>query len=128
MKKGDRMKRNDIILLVGILVLSALLFGVFRLKQTPEAGTCAVVSVKGKEYGRYALSENQVYEIAGPLGVNRLIIRDGKVWMEEAVCPDHYCIKQGEILNTGEQIICLPNGIIVEIIGGEENGLDAIVS
>lgn len=122
------MKRNDIILLVGILVLSALLFGLFRLRQTSETGTYAVVSVKGKEYGRYLLSENQVCEIAGPLGMNRLIIKDGKVWMEEAVCPDHYCIKQGDISNTGEQIICLPNGIIVEVIGGEENGLDAIVS
>lgn len=122
------MKRNDIILLAGIVVLSALLFGLFRLKQPPEAGAYAVVSVKGKEYGRYALSEAVVQEIEGPLGMNWLVIEDGKVWMEEAVCPDHYCIDQGAISKTGEQIICLPNGIIVEIIGGEETGLDAVVS
>ena len=122
------MKRNDIILLSGILILSALLFGLFRLTRAPEAGAYAVVSVKGEEYGRYTLSKNQVLEIEGPLGTNYLTIEDGTVRMEAAACPDHYCIKQGVISKTGEQIICLPNGIIVEIIGGEETGLDAIVS
>ncbi|MBQ9768478.1 MAG: NusG domain II-containing protein [Lachnospiraceae bacterium] len=122
------MKRNDIILLSGILILSALLFGLFRLTRAPEAGAYVVVSVKGAEHGRYTLSENRVLEIEGPLGTNRLVIEDGNVRMEEAVCPDHYCIEQGAISKTGEQIICLPNGIIVEIIGGEETGLDAVVS
>lgn len=122
------MKRNDIILLSCVLILSALLFGLFGLRQSPETGAYAVVSVKGKEYGRYPLSENLVQEIKGSLGTNRLRIEDGSVWMEEAVCPDHYCVEQGVISKTGEQIICLPNGIVVEIIGGEETGLDAVVS
>jgi len=122
------MRRNDIILLLGILILSALLFGVFYLTQPSEEGAYVVVSVKGKEYGRYSLFEDGVKEIEGPLGVNHLVIEEGKVWMEEAVCPDHYCVRQGVISKTGEQIICLPNGIVVELIGGEETGLDAVVS
>lgn len=122
------MKRNDGILLLGLLLLSGLLFGVFHLVQTREEGVWVVVSVQGKEYGKYRLSENRIQEITGPLGTNRLVIEDGRVWMEEAVCPDWYCIRQGEISKSGEQIICLPNGIVVEITGGEEGGLDAVVS
>ncbi|MCH5272880.1 MAG: NusG domain II-containing protein [Lachnospiraceae bacterium] len=121
-------KRNDYILLLGVLLFSALLFGAFRLKQKTEDGAWVLVSIKGAEYARYSLFENRTEELPGPLGHNRLVVKDGMVWMEDAVCPDKYCIKQGKISKTGQQIICLPNGIIIEIIGGEETGLDAVVS
>lgn len=121
------MKRNDIIFLLGILLLSVVLFGLLQRNKTSEKGACAVVSVQGKEYGRYALQEDGVWEITGPLGTNLLEIKDGSARMEAAVCPDHYCIRQGVISKTGEQIICLPNSIIVEIVGGEETDLDAVV-
>jgi hypothetical protein len=122
------MKRNDIILLCGILLLAAVLFVCLGRRDGTEAGAVVVVSVKGEEYGRYVLTKNQKIEITGPLGSNYLRIEAGMVWMEEAVCPDHYCIRQGKTAKAGEQIICLPNGIVVEILGGEERGLDGIVS
>lgn len=121
------MKRNDVILLFGVLA-AALLLWVFRPEQKAEDGAWVIVRIKGAEYGRYALSEDRIEELPGVLGTNRLVIKDGMVWMEEAVCPDKYCIRQGTISKTGQQIICLPNSILIEIIGGEETGLDAIVS
>lgn len=121
------MKRNDVILLLGVLS-AALLLWVFRPEQKTEDGAWVLVRIKGTEYGRYALSEDRTEELPGVLGTNRFVIKDGMVWMEEAVCPDKYCIRQGTISKTGQQIICLPNSIIIEIIGGEETGLDAVVS
>lgn len=122
-------KRNDCILLLGVLLLSALLFWGFRMKQkTEDDGAWVLVSMKGTEYARYSLFENRTVELPAPLGRSRLVVKDGTVWMEDAACPDKYCIKQGKISKAGQQIICLPNGIIVEIIGGEETGLDAVVS
>ena len=121
------MKRNDIILLAGILLVAALLAGIGHMTHKSEKGTLVVVSVRGKEYATYALSEHRTEEIPGVIGNNRLAIRDGVVRMEAAVCPDHYCMKQGEISKAGEQIICLPNGIVVEIVGEKTDGLDGIV-
>lgn len=121
------MKRNDWIMLVAILAAAALLTVAGSLKQKEQTGAWAVVTVKGKEYGRYKLSEHRTIGILGPLGTNYLVIRDGRAWMVEAVCPDGYCIKQGEINRTGQRIICLPNGIVVELAGGEESMLDATV-
>lgn len=121
------MKRNDIILLLGILGVAALLFGIGTFRQKDTEGARAVVIVNGKEYGRYVLSEEHTIEIQGDMGVNRLVITGGAAHMEDAACPDHYCIKQGKISKTGQQIICLPNGIVVEITGGESSGLDATV-
>lgn len=121
------MKRNDFILLAGILAVAAILFAVGSLREKTEDGAWVVISVNGKEAGRYSLAENVSVNIVGPLGVNRLVISEGTVWMEEAVCPDRYCIRQGEISKTGQQIICLPNYIVVEIVGGEGLELDATV-
>lgn len=121
------MKRNDFILLAGILAVAAILFAVGSLREKTEDGAWVMISVNGKEAGRYSLAENVSVNIAGPLGENRLVISEGTVWMEEAVCPDRYCIRQGEISKTGQQIICLPNYIVVEIVGGEGLELDATV-
>lgn len=121
------MKRNDLVLLAGILLVGALLFGWMALRDKEKEGAFAVVTVNGKEYGRYVLAADQTVDIPGPLGTNRLVIAEGTAWMEAAVCPDHYCMKQGEISKTGQQIICLPNRIVVEIVGGESLELDATV-
>lgn len=121
------MKRNDGILLGVILLLAALLAGAGHLAGQAEEGTTVVVSINGKEYGTYALSENQMVELPGELGKNKLMISDGVVWMETAVCPDQYCVKQGKISRVGEQIVCLPNKILVELTGEEPDSLDTIV-
>ncbi len=122
------MKRNDIILFACVLAVAAILFGISLLRRGTDEGAWVVVSIKGKEYGRYTLNEDREVEIEGPLGSNHLVIsaKDG-AHMEAAVCPDHYCIKQGVISKRGQQLVCLPNSIVVEVVGGESSELDATV-
>ena len=58
-----------------------------------------------------------------------IFLKDGKVKMTEASCPDHVCIRQGTIDAPGETVVCLPNKVVLEIVSkdGEEDGLDAVV-
>mgnify|MGYP000590388048 CR=1 FL=1 len=35
--------------------------------------------------------------------------------MKEADCPDKYCVKQGKITKTRQNIVCLPHKVVVEI-------------
>ena len=54
---------------------------------------------------------------------NRLVIRDGKAFMETATCPDGICVSHRPISRVGESIVCLPHRVIVKVIGeggGEE--------
>ena len=57
---------------------------------------------------------------------NRLVIRDGSAQMEWADCPDQICVHHRAIHAGGENIICLPNKVVVSVISPEESGLDGI--
>ena len=120
-------KRNDILLLVAILVLTSLASIGMMFYNKQEIGVRVVVTVDGKEYGSYPLGKDMVVEIEGKIGTNTMEIKDGSVRMTDAVCPDLYCVEHKPIHANGEQIICLPGTIILEIRGGEESELDGIV-
>ena len=59
------------------------------------------------------------------LGSNVVCAERNGVCMEHADCPDGLCIKQGKITKGGRSIVCLPNKVIVEIIG-KGGGADAV--
>lgn len=56
-------------------------------------------------------------------GENTITIRDGKIGVTSASCPDHYCIDRG-MCSSGAQIVCLPNKLIIRFVG--EQTIDAI--
>ena len=60
-----------------------------------------------------------------PIGA--VIVRDGKVFVPEADCPDKLCGKS-EISKSGSSIVCLPNHLSVIIEGGKKDEkIDVIV-
>ena len=72
----------------------------------------------GEEYGTYPLSEDTVVEIrTGKDGeeLNRLIIRDGKAFVERATCPDGICSNHRPISRDGESIVCLPHKVVITV-------------
>ena len=50
---------------------------------------------------------------------NAVTVRDGKIAVTEANCPDQYCVKQG-FCNSGEQIVCLPHKLVISFVGESE--------
>lgn len=116
---GDKKMLADVILVGVLLIVSLSVFLVISL--TKEEGSVAVVSVNGKIVAEYSLSVDGEYSLNG--GTNVLIIEDGKAYVSYASCPDGLCKNQGKISMVGEQIVCLPNKLIVEIVG-EGEGVD----
>ena len=120
-------ERNDRILIAGIIVSAILLTIIFLLKGS-SVGTTVVVSVDGEEYGRYSLLKEQVVQIGD---TNTLVIHNHEADMLFADCPDQICVKHMPISGTDENIICLPNKVVVtieDIYGkNQEAELDAVV-
>ena len=57
---------------------------------------------------------------------NVIKINNGTVEIIEADCPDQICVKSGLISIPSQQIVCLPNKVIVKVISKDENKLDDI--
>ena len=117
--------RNDIIL-VAVLILGALATAcVFYISGS--RGDRVIVYVDGSPVGEYPLSEDAGVDINGyGGGSNRLVIKDGSAFVEEASCPDKLCIHQGRISKEGQELICLPNRVVVRISGKDGSEYDAL--
>ena len=114
--------RRDLLLILGLLILSALLW--LALGLMPRGGV-AVVTVDGAQFGRYPLSRDRQVVIPGYDGVeNLLVIAEGAARVTEADCPDKLCIGFGAISRQHESIVCLPHRVVITIEGGEESGVD----
>ena len=121
--------RNDIILIVGLLLVSAI--GMFYLFIFRKNGDTVKVTVDGKTYATYSLSENitkDIYSGENNEHLNRLIIEDGKAYIETATCPDGICVDHSPIFRDGESIVCLPQHVVISIITNSVgDNLDVII-
>lgn len=110
------MKKRDWLFITGCLVIGAALF--FFLRIYKEEGNTAVVRVSGEVTATYTLAEDRRVLIEGKAGgTNTLVIENGTVRMTEASCPDKLCVHQGRVHLQGQTIVCLPNEVVIEILG-----------
>lgn len=125
MKK--RFGKNDCIFL-GTLFLILLASCAWFYFFGKEDGAVAEVTVDGQLYGAYSLERDQTVEIViGEKVKNVLQIKDGRADMTSADCPDKLCVHQRAVSKQNETIVCLPNKVVVEIIGGQKADVDALI-
>ena len=98
------MKKKDLIMIAAILAVALALWAVCFSCGNMTDGSIRI-TVNGQEYGTYSLAEDQVIAIGD---TNVCEIKDGKVKMTEADCPDHLCIRQKAVGSSGGTIVCLP--------------------
>ena len=121
--------RNDIILIAAILLVAAV--GLLYLFVFRSGGDTVRVTVDGELYGVYSLSEDITEDIItgkDSSNFNRLIIRDGKAYVESASCPDGICVSHRPIYRNGESIVCLPNKVVVTVFTENDTSSPDIVA
>lgn len=122
------MKKNDLILILFILISALGGFLFYRSTAKLEAGQ-VVITIDGSEYKRLPLDKDQELTIPGfKGGTNHLVIRGGFAEVTEASCPDKVCVHQAAISKNGEIIVCLPNRVVVSVVGAEDANLDGIAN
>ena len=120
------MKKKDGILILAVLVVAAAAWLAVTF-LAPGGKANVRITVDGQLYGEYPLMQDK--EI--PIGeTNVCEIKDGKVRMIWADCPDQLCIRQKELDEKGQgTIICLPNKVVIEVTdraAAQGEGPDAV--
>ena len=110
-----------------MLLLAVSLTGIVFVKDVLPRSREVTIEVEGKPAYRYSLDTDRKVEVAGPHGRLTVEIKNTKVRVSDASCPNKLCELQGWV-GRGV-IICLPARISV-IVGGPEGAgerrIDAI--
>lgn len=121
------MKRNDWFLILGIIIIAACVWLIRSFVMGGDLGGSVEVRIDGELYGTYSLSEDRTEKFEyGDGSYNVMVIKDGKVSVTEADCPDKHCINKGKIYRENETIICLPHKLVIKIIESDNKGPDII--
>lgn len=123
-KKGD------------IIIYSLLLFVFFQLGMKflsfPEIkAEKAEIYVDGKLQYVYPLQEEQkLFFVDTPIGGVDVEIKDKRIRVTTSNSPLKLCVKQGWISTPGENIIGIPDKLLIQITGntvGTDDDMDAVV-
>ena len=112
---------------IGLLIAVFLLcgaMGIFLLLPSETADRAQILS-DGKVIHTVDLYTSATYNVpAENGGYNIITVRDGKIAVTKASCPDHYCMMRG-FCSGGAQIVCLPNKLVIQFLGEQE--IDGVV-
>ena len=118
------MKTRSWILLIAAILAVCLGLSVF-LMLPGEAADRAEIWSQGALLQTVWLHTDQEFTVTTPDGgSNTVTVRDGKIAVTEANCPDHYCMHRG-FCNSGSQIVCLPNRLVIVFL--EETQIDMVI-
>ena len=101
-------------ILCGLLALCLGLSAVMLLPG--EDAAFAEITSGGEKIRTVDLRIDQVFTVTAPQGGHNVVtVKDGKIGVTEADCPDHYCMKRG-FCAPGTDIVCLPNKLVIHFL------------
>ena len=103
------------------IIYVILIAAVVLIFTTSKSGEIVRVYSDGIIFAEVKLNQNQTIEIPNKCLV---IIEDGSVYVIDSTCPNKLCEKCGKIQKTNQRIICVPNNVLIEIVGSSD--VDAV--
>ena len=113
------MKTKFWIMLFGAVAAACLFLSLPLLRR--EQARFAQITSRGKIVKTVDLLIDQEFTVDGK---NTITVKDGKIAVTWADCPDHYCMKRG-FCDGGTDIVCLPNRLVISFLG--EQAIDAAI-
>ena len=112
------MKTRTWIMVLGLVLAICLGLSLWLMRPGKPAGQ-AQIWLDGELYKTVELNKEQEFTVTGPYGTNTVTVKDGKIAVTAADCPDHYCMQRG-FCDGGAQIVCLPNRLVIKFVGEQK--------
>jgi hypothetical protein len=118
-------KKGDIVVIAVVLFIA---LGLFGLKAMPAASGARLLQVEldGERIDEipFDIHSSEIIHISLPEGEALVEIEGGRVRvlpMPKHICPLGICSSIGWVEQSGDAIVCLPNRLILTVVGGEAN-------
>lgn len=115
-----------LILIIFILSISIYFITTKALREDVTNGN-VVIYYKNDVFKLLPLNEDTVYTVTTDLGSNIIEIKNKEVDMIDADCKDKLCVHEHKISYSNENIVCLPNKIVLKIENNKQSELDGMV-
>jgi hypothetical protein len=116
--------RNDRILIFTLLIIASFFFA--RFFFISHKGSEVLIKAGNGSVQRVSLRMDRMVNIEAEKGKVVIEVKDGKVRVAESSCVQKICVNTGWISRPGQNIICLPNKVLVTIEGKENSKTDAV--
>ncbi|MGE5630421.1 MAG: NusG domain II-containing protein [Caulobacteraceae bacterium] len=111
------MKKHDIVIIALILALAGVFLMVNYIRSTASGSVRAAdVYVDGELYKSIPITkEEKTVVVVTDYGKNTVKVHDDGVEIIDADCPDKLCTGFGFKTGVGDQIVCLPHHLYIEV-------------
>ncbi len=113
----DNKKKRTLPTFVWVIILAVILLNAVAasliIMNTGNGYASVGVYVKGECIARLLLNTDQTVRINTDEGYNIVEVKDGKVHIAEADCPEQTCVQSGWVSGSMMPIVCLPHQLIV---------------
>jgi len=116
---------GDKFLIAALLILNGWLFASWGVGFSK--GDWVVVTVNQKETIRLPLDQDQKTHVKGPIGLTEIEVKNGRARIIRSPCKNKVCIKSGYIRYADRLAACIPNRVVIRIVGKSLRGVDAVI-
>jgi hypothetical protein len=120
-----KFKKGDLLVIAVILAVALALMGL-RLLPGSSGDRYLKIELDGELIDQipFTIDEDKTFEVNFPAGQATVEIAAGKVRvlpMPKDICPLGFCSSVGWVEQSGDAIVCLPNRLVLTVVGGEIN-------
>ena len=112
------MKSKYWALLICAILLLCIGAALFLMGEQPPAAMAQIRS-DGMLVRTVSLNTDQEFTVPCSSGHNTVTVKNGKIAVTGADCPDGYCMERG-FCDSGTPIVCLPHKLVIEFVGEQE--------
>ena len=117
----SRSTKLILLLLAGAALLSVLAVVLPRQGEDHPVARITLDGALVQEIELDKVGASFTFTVTGASGLtNTILVEQGRIRVEAADCPDQICVRQGFISDGTVPIVCLPNQLVFDFVGGGE--------
>lgn len=107
--------RADKILIISLIVISAVSYP--AIKYLSPGGSFLEIEVEGQTRMVVRMDQDRDITVQGRLGTTIIRIDESGACFIQSPCVDKKCIKSDPIEDAGEIAVCVPNRVMIRVLG-----------
>jgi len=107
-------------------VLATAPFWLFPRQQANGAPCTAQILINNVLQREIFLQQAQGFTVQGRLGEVLVEVNRFGVCIRASACPNQFCVRQGYVSRPGQMLVCVPNHLVILLVGSRQNHFDAV--